>query len=360
MWTRREMAWALASVLPTVACGLGAQRTTREWRSATEPTTPDGPNRALDGVDGAARPSHAAGGTDRNPSLDTPSPADVLDVETVEPLTLQTRTSRGEIAPEESPEVRLAQRAAELGRSYSAKSWTVIEVSPFVVIGNGTPEEVERHASRTVRWAVKQLEKDYFDQPPTQVVTIWLLKDAETYDAQAMALFGEHPDTPYGWYSPSHHAMIMNIATGGGTLVHEIVHPYMAANFPRCPSWFNEGLASLFEQASMRDGHIIGMLNWRLPGLKKAIADQTLPSFKQLCSTGDHFYDRDPGTNYAQARYLCYWLQEHGKLRTFYRDFLAAQVKDPTGYETLAASTGMLMDRFEVHWRKWVSDLKRA
>jgi len=28
-------------------------------------------------------------------------------------------------------------------------------------------------------------------------------------------------------------------------LVHEIVHPFMRANFPECPAWFNEGLASL-------------------------------------------------------------------------------------------------------------------
>ena len=40
---------------------------------------------------------------------------------------------------------------------------------------------------------------------------------------------------------------IMNIATGGGTLVHEIVHPYVEANFPGCPAWFNEGLGSLYE-----------------------------------------------------------------------------------------------------------------
>ena len=34
----------------------------------------------------------------------------------------------------------------------------------------------------------------------------------------------------------------MNISTGGGTLVHEIVHPFIEANFPACPPWLNEGL----------------------------------------------------------------------------------------------------------------------
>ena len=32
-------------------------------------------------------------------------------------------------------------------------------------------------------------------------------------------------------------------------LVHEMVHPFMDADFPACPAWFNEGLASLYEQS---------------------------------------------------------------------------------------------------------------
>ena len=40
--------------------------------------------------------------------------------------------------------------------------------------------------------------------------------------------------------------VVLGTSTGGGTLVHEIVHPFMRANFPNCPSWFDEGLASLY------------------------------------------------------------------------------------------------------------------
>ena len=51
----------------------------------------------------------------------------------------------------------------------------------------------------------------------------------------------------------------MNIDTGGGTLVHEIVHPFIAANFPECPAWFNEGLASLYEQCGDHRGPDLGL-----------------------------------------------------------------------------------------------------
>ena len=38
-----------------------------------------------------------------------------------------------------------------------------------------------------------------------------------------------------------------------------------------------------------------------------------MPSFKELTAmTSGEFYNEDRGTNYAQARYLCYYLQERG------------------------------------------------
>ena len=63
----------------------------------------------------------------------------------------------------------------------------------------------------------------------------------------------------------------MNIGTGGGTLVHEVVHPFIAASFPAAPAWFNEGLASLYEAVREKDGQFWGLPNWRLDGLKRAI-----------------------------------------------------------------------------------------
>jgi hypothetical protein len=173
-----------------------------------------------------------------------------------------------------------------------------------------------------------------------------------------LAIFGDRPETPYGYYTPTHDALIMNIATGGGTLVHEIVHPYMAANFPECPDWFNEGLASLYEQASERDGEIIGLTNWRLAGLQEALKRKAVPSFRTLLSSGDGFYSDDPGSNYAQARYLCHWLQEEGLLRTFYRSFVAAAEDDPTGLATLERTIGMDMKQFRPIWERYVMGLR--
>jgi len=240
--------------------------------------------------------------------------------------------------------------------------FTIVVAKPFVVIGDDEPEEVQRRAKDTVQWAVKMLKRAYFTKDPADILDIWLFKDKESYEENAMSLFHTKPDTPYGYYSHADRALVMNIATGGGTLVHEIVHPFVAANFPECPAWFNEGLGSLYEQCGEENGQIHGYTNWRLPSLQEAIREEEVPTFKKLCSTtSKEFYKKDKGTNYAQARYLCYYLQQQGLLRKFYRRFHANCSNDPTGYETLQEVLALKendMEKFQKDWEAFVLKLR--
>ena len=205
------------------------------------------------------------------------------------------------------------------------------------------------------------MKQDFFTKDPNDILDIWLFRDAASYQKNALLLFGEKPGTPYGYYSSAHKALIMNIETGGGTLVHEIVHPFIEANFPACPPWFNEGLGSLYEQSGEVDGHIHGFTNWRLPGLQQAIKAGSVPSFRSLTALGARdFYDADKGTNYSQSRYLCYYLQQKGLLIKFYREFHLAQKRDPTGYQSLKKILGEAdMQRFKTKWQQFVLGLTR-
>ncbi len=230
---------------------------------------------------------------------------------------------------------------------------------PFVVVGDGTPEALER-SSGTVRWAKEKLEQDFFDHRPARILDIFLFSTAGSYDRGVRQLTREAPGTPYGFYSSRHGALFMNISTGGGTLVHELVHPYVEADFPGAPPWLNEGLGSLFEQSAERDGRIVGLTNWRLAGLQRAIANDALRSFRELTRLAPgQFYGDASGKNYAQSRYLLYYLQERGLLRDFYRAFRMEHGKDPTGYATLVRILGERdMDGFQRRWERYVAALR--
>lgn len=245
-------------------------------------------------------------------------------------------------------------------RKKTPAGFHILVQKPFVVVGDEDRKTVERRAVRTIKWAVDHLKAEYFEKDPEHIIDVWLFKDRASYLKHTKDIFNDEPTTPYGYYSSTHKALIMNISTGGGTLVHEIVHPFIASNFPDCPSWFNEGLASLYEQCGEKDGRIHGYTNWRLRGLKEAIEKGRVPPFKDLMTTTrSQFYDDDRGTNYAQSRYLCYYLQERGLLVKFYREFNRTVADDPTGYRSLQK---VLCERdvpaFQKRWEKFVEGLK--
>ena len=265
-------------------------------------------------------------------------------------------------APRSLNDADFSRHVEQLKKKIPSGDFTIVIQPPFVVIGDESAETVKEHSEHTVKWAVDKLKQDFFTKDPKEILDIWLFKDADSYERNTLALFGEKPGTPYGYYSSAHQALIMNISTGGGTLVHELVHPFVEANFPACPPWLNEGLGSLYEQSGEVDGHIHGYTNWRLPGLQTAIRAGRVPSFKSLVALDAHeFYDEDKGTNYGQARYLCYYLQQRGLLIKFYREFLARQKADPTGYKSLQKILGTVdMEAFKRKWERYVLGLKQG
>lgn len=286
------------------------------------------------GLAQSAGPAAAAPGRDASPSPPPPSPSGFTESD-------------------------FADHVALLKRRLPSTEFSVVVEPPFVVVGDGGRRAVEEHARGTVKWAVDLLKRDYFTKDPAEILDIWLFKDAASYRRNARQLFGEDPSTPYGYYSAAHKALVMNIETGGGTLVHEIVHPFMEANFPGVPPWFNEGMGSLYEQCGEQDGHIRGFTNWRLPALQQAVRRGGLTPFKTLLAMDARtFYNEDKGTNYAQSRYLCYYLQERGLLVRFYREFRANRASDPTGFDTLKKVLGEQdMDAFQKRWEKFVLGL---
>ena len=258
-------------------------------------------------------------------------------------------------------DAHFAAHIEQLKKKLPSEDFTIIVQKPFVVIGDEPADDVKEHSVRTVKWAVDKLKQEYFSKDPAEIIDIWLFKDALSYEYHAKLLFGYKPTTPYGYYSKTHKALVMNISTGGGTLVHEIVHPFIEANFPNCPPWLNEGLGSLYEQSGEVNGRINGFTNWRLHGLQADIKAGRVPAFRKLMGMSvPEFYNFESGQHYAQSRYLLYYLQQKGLLTKFYREFYARQKTDPTGYQTLRRVLGNPdMRTFKPKWELYVMGLSQ-
>lgn len=252
------------------------------------------------------------------------------------------------------------ERHVEALRKHLPRGFTIVIEPPFVVVGDERPAMVKQRAERLVRWSTHLFRKDLFDKDPKRILDVWLFKDEPSYRQHTLLLFGERPSTPFGYYSSFHGALIMNIATGGGTLVHEIVHPFVEEDFPGAPPWLNEGLGSLYERSMERDGHIVGLVNWRLAEIQKSIREGALPHLDEVLRASEAaFYEEDGRSlRYAMARYLCYYLQERGLLVALYRGARAQRSTDKTGIEALKKVLGEPdLARFQPRWESFVAAL---
>jgi len=244
------------------------------------------------------------------------------------------------------------------------KAFAALDVSGYRVIVEGTEARARAVAERTVEPVAERLAKQYFEKSPRDGIRLVLFTSNATYRKGAAALTGEKPDTPFGFYSGELSAVIMNLSTGGGTLVHEMVHTFTETDFPDMPAWFNEGLASLYEQCRFEPGRLVGLTNWRLPALQERLradagAGRATGLLARVVATStDEFYGASSGLNYAAARYLCYDLQQRGLLVRYYKEFRRDCRKDPTGRKTLERILGTTLDRYEPGWRSRTLSLR--
>lgn len=254
----------------------------------------------------------------------------------------------------ETPEKVLAEMKKELGDGFQYRA-----VRCFAAASDADPASFDRIAHFTLGDCYDAYEKQFFKTRPAQVYRVYLFKDDASYRKHAKELFGSVPDTPFGYYLDSRRALVMNIATGGGTLVHEMFHALVRVDFPDIPAWANEGLGSLFEQCHVTDEGLVGLVNWRLPILQDAIRKNELPTLRKIMTVDDAAFYAARAGNYAGARYFMMYLQENRRLVDFYAKFRDNFKKDRTGVRFAEEVLGRKLEEVEPDWRKWVMGLKR-
>lgn len=258
----------------------------------------------------------------------------------------------------DSVNISFTPRINELKGALS-DDFIVKEHSYFVIASNLSETETEKILNSTIDKAVECFYNDYFSTRPDEATTIFLFKDDRTYRFWAKQLYDDDDLSKYGYYKPSERTMLMNINTGTGTLVHEMTHALARYDFPDIPSWFNEGLGSLYERCSLNNKTILGYVNWRLPALQDAIADKSYTSLEKLMKTNwEEFYGDGSDVNYSQARYLCMYLQEQGLLKKYYKHFRDTYISDNTGITQMEKITGKSISELDADYVAWVKTLK--
>lgn len=251
-----------------------------------------------------------------------------------------------------------SSKISELKKKLS-EDFIITNESYFVIASNLSQAETNTIIKNTILRAADCFYTDYFEKKPDDITTIFLFRNDETYRYWADKLFGDTDLSRFGYYKPASKVMLMNISTGTGTLVHEMTHALVRYDFPEIPSWFNEGLGSLYERCSLNNNIILGYVNWRLPALQDAIADKSYTNLNTLVNTTeDEFYGSNSGFYYAQARYLCLYMQEHGVLKKFYREFRDGFKKDETGKKYLEQVFGKGIDEIDKEYIQWVKTLR--
>jgi hypothetical protein len=261
-------------------------------------------------------------------------------------------------APTEAQKRMTAEAVAAM-REKLGDGFRVIGRFPFVVGGDPSMRHLKMYMKRTLFEPYEAFYTQFFKTRPDRVLHVYLFNGRESFMQNARRLFGESPSTKYGYYTPSERRLTMNILLGGGTLVHELVHALMHFDFDEAPTWFDEGMGSLFEQSSTRYNRILGYENWRLPILKKGIAEKrTLPLRELMATDRASFLDREGSLHYAQARYFCMYMQHHGLLETFYRAYRDNFEKDPTGVAFAEKVFEKPLEEVEKEWLAWVDTLR--
>jgi hypothetical protein len=109
----------------------------------------------------------------------------------------------------------------------------------------------------------------------------------------------------------------------------------------------------------LNNKNIKGYVNWRLPRLQEAISKKEYKSIEKLIALDDDtFYGADSDLNYAHARYLCMFMQEHNVLKTFYKSYRDGYNKNSDAKTYLETIFAKSIGEIDSDFLSWVKTLR--
>lgn len=234
--------------------------------------------------------------------------------------------------------------------------------APYVLVGDYESKTLEALYRKTILPIQHALSISYFDTEPNQPITLVVLSSQDRYQQVAHDLDQRKTKSYYGYFQSDEMRIVLNLATGSGTLGHELTHALAQVDFPDMPEWFDEGLASLHEQSEFSEegDQLLGTNNWRAQLLLSAMDHQHLPGLKTLVQQ-TRISKEGESLTYAHARYFCLYLQQRKLLVPFYRKLRTNQQSDQTGMRTLQQILNVKdLSEVDADFQTWLSDFRRT
>lgn len=194
---------------------------------------------------------------------------------------------------------------------------------------------------------------------PRHYVTIYLFPGIPQLRIEADRLHGLDASSMTLGYSLQDDLSVLAMvpSTQVGTILHELFHLLLRGAYGDAPQWLEEGMASLYETSSVRDGHYLGEPNWRsrvftefshaFPqlGLREVITSPWFSDEPILAARhGDVLIDpNEQAFLLAYSRMFVLCLQEQGKLAAVLEAFRERQ--PPSHFKAAPEQAQLLLEK---------------
>lgn len=202
--------------------------------------------------------------------------------------------------------------------------WWRAETANFVVYGEGSRNDLRRHAEKLERFdALLRRQFSLSPMDGARKLPVYLVSSGK----ELRELYPRLPENIGGFYSATQIDVYAALNRRGGddTLFHEYAHHFMHQNFPGIyPGWFIEGFAEFFATASVDDARkiTVGYFNpGRLAGLNTQpwLPIETLLTVRPLQLEGSR-----RSAFYSQSWLLTHYLFSDPERRRGLDGYLAA------------------------------------
>ena len=144
----------------------------------------------------------------------------------------------------------------------------------------------------------------------------------------------------------------------GHEFTHALHHHDQLAAGQEHALWAIEGLAMLYQFASVKDGRFDIHLGPMLETVQTDQKNDTLPPLATLLTLERKGFMADATRHYAAARYLTLYLYRKGKLADFYAAYKDGFDDDPTGRAALEKTLNADLKTIETDWAEWIAAIE--